>query len=50
MTPRHNRQQIRAAILKSRLVGLGLYALSRGQRHRIPPTEAIVRREGRRHA
>ena len=50
MTLQHNMHQRRAATLKSPVVHLALYALSHRHRRRIPPIEAMVRREGRRHA
>jgi hypothetical protein len=45
MTLLNNIAHIRATTLKSRLVDLGLYALSHGQWHWIPAIDAIIRRE-----
>jgi hypothetical protein len=50
MTLLNNTPQIRAVTLRSRLVDLGLYALSHGQWHWIRAIDAIVRPEGLRYA
>jgi hypothetical protein len=48
--PHNNTPQIRAVRLKSPLLALGLCALSHGQWYWRPAIDAIVRREGLRHA